>query len=1031
MKSVYLLSRITIITYFFIPVLCFAQSSNDWENSTIFEINKEPAHASFVPLDPKQEEINFDKANSRYVQLLNGNWKFKWVPRPADRPVDFYKPNYDVATWDDIPVPANWQLHGHGIPIYTNIVYPFDLDPPNIQHDNNPVGSYKRQFEIPEEWKNKEVFIHFEGVKSAFYLWVNGEKVGYSQGSMTPAEFNITQYLVDGQNTVAAEVYRWSDGSYLEDQDMWRLSGIYRDVYLMTKSKQSIRDFYITTDLDQNFRHAELGLKVALKNYDSDEAQGMQLNSTVFERGREDQKPILEMNDKIDMKSGDQLVTFSKKVRNPKLWSAEAPNLYTLLLELTNENGEVLEKAGCHFGFREVEIRGGEFFVNGKSILFKGVNRHEHDPDRGRAITRESMIKDIQLMKQYNINAVRCSHYPNQPIWYKLCDEYGLYVIDEANVESHGISYGKEILPGSDPNWTGAVVARAERMVQRDKNHPCIVMWSLGNEAGHGDNFYKMADRIRELDPSQPIHYRQMNAAADMDSQTYPTPEWIINRAQQKADRPFLMNEYAHAMGNSVGNFQEYWDAIEQYPALIGGFIWDWVDQGLRHKTENGIVFFAYGGDYGDKPNDDNFCINGLVSPDRIPNPSLFEVKKVHQNISCRLVDARQTIVEMHNKHNFLNVSNFAADWELIENGALVETGGLGMLDIESGQKKEIRIPVKTSLAGGKEYFLKVIFTLRKNTSWASTDHVVARDQFLLQQGSTDPDLIGPGDLSVNKTGGKINIRGEKFQVQIEEETGELGSFKYDGHELILSPMVPNFWRVPLDNDMGHNFDVTSSAWKTASTYRKIQEVKLDEYDGDSIRVTVSSELPVFSIPHQTIYTIYGSGVIKVHADMDLEDAVPELPRFGMQFNVPDEFDQMTWYGRGPQETYQDRKSGGAFGIYNGKTDEQVYPYIYPQENGNKTDVRWVSFTNTSGKGIRIIGNFRIDVSAWPYSLADLESATHTYQLPDRPYYSVQVDDRQRGVGGNNSWGLKPLDKYRLLDKSYNYSFYIMAAGMD
>lgn len=1018
--------KILIIAIACLPSLILAQSQNDWENSTIFEINKEPAHASFVPMDPGQKDINFDKATSPFVQVLDGKWKFKWVKKPADRPQTFYQPDYDVSSWDEIPVPANWQLHGYGIPIYTNIVYPFHVDPPFIQHDNNPVGSYRRNFSVPESWTGKEIFIHFEGVKSAFYLWINGQKVGYSQGSMTPAEFNITKYIQSGENTLAVEVYRWSDGSYLEDQDMWRFSGIYRDVFLVAKSKQAIYDFYITTDLDDQYKNAELKVQATLKNYSPENISGLQLKALVFEKGFESQKPLAILDEQIDLNQKELTIALAKKIKNPKLWSAEIPNLYTLILELIDADGNIMEKTGTRFGFREAEIRGGEFFVNGKSILFKGVNRHEHDPDLGRVVTREMMIKDIVLMKQHNINAVRCSHYPNQTTWYELCDEYGLYVMDETNVESHGIGYGKNILPGSDPNWSDAVVMRSERMVQRDKNHPSIVMWSLGNEAGHGDNFLKMAARIKELDTTRPIQYRQMNEAADMDSRTYPTPDWIINRAQEKPDRPFLMNEYAHAMGNSLGNFQEYWDAIEKYPALIGGFIWDWVDQGLRHKTENGIEFFAYGGDFGDKPNDDNFCINGLVSPDRIPNPSLYEVKKVQQNISSRLLDATQTTVEVYNKHNFLNVSTFAAGWELIENGALVETGDLGMLDIEPGQKKEIGIPMKTSLAPGKEYFIKVVFILRENTNWANKGHVVAWDQFQLQSGALELELTGSYDLATAVNNGQIVVRGEKFEVQFSEKSGELNSLMFMDREMINSPIKPNFWRVPLDNDMGHKFETTSSAWKTAAEYRLTESVDVEEFGGDSIEVTVTARLPVFGIPFQTIYTIYNSGAIKVNTSMHIDMQVPELPRFGVQFNIPDEYDHMNWYGRGPQETYQDRKTGAAFGLYSGKTDDQVYPYIYPQENGNKTDVRWATFTNQSGEGLKIVGSPRIDISAWPHTQEDLEAATHTYQLPDRDFYSVQVDDRQRGVGGNNSWGLKPLDKYRLLDSNYNYSFFII-----
>ncbi len=1025
MNKTILLYRFLI--FVFITFTCYGYSQNDWENSTIFDINKEGGHATFVPLSLQDDNINFSKEESPFVQMLNGNWKFNWVPKPADRPVDFYKADYDVSSWKEIPVPANWQLHGYGIPIYTNIVYPFKIDPPYIQHDNNPVGSYRRNFTIAEDWENKEVLIHFDGVKSAFYLWINGEKVGYSQGSMTPAEFNITNYLKKGENTLAVEVYRWSDGSYLEDQDMWRFSGIYRDVYLVATPKVHIRDFYISSELDEKFKNAELKLRTEIKNSTHENIEGYKLKVTVFEKNNTE-KVITTLETNVLVDAEEELPFYlKKKVHNPKLWSAEIPDLYTMVIELVDKDGNLVEKVASNFGFKKVEIRGGEFFVNGKSILFKGTNRHEHDPDNGRAITRELMIKDILLMKQNNINAVRCSHYPNQPQWYELCDEYGLYLFDEANVESHGIGYGKNILPGSDPNWTGAVVARAERMVLRDRNHASIVVWSLGNEAGHGDNFYKMADKIRELDPTRPIHYRQMNEAADMDSQTYPTPEWITNRAQEKPDRPFVMNEYAHAMGNSVGNLEEYWEAIEKYPALIGGFIWDWVDQGLRTKTQNGIEYFAYGGDFGDKPNDDNFCINGLVSPDRVPNPSLYQVKKVYQNISSKLIDAKTFSLEIHNKFNFTNTSKYTAGFELMENGSIIENGELPEINITPGSKKEIKVPVKSDLAEGKEYFLKIIFTLEQDEPWAEKGHIIAWDQFLLQK--ADPqiaDLSGGNEkLNLENSDSLIFVRGKGFQLSFDTSSGELKSLKYGDDEMLVSPVVPNFWRVPLDNDLGHKFEITSGAWKTASSERLIQKMTPTNFNGDSIQVSIISELPVFAIPHKMIYTVYKSGAVKIDCSMDIAMRVPELPRFGVQFEIPDEFSKMEWYGRGPQETYQDRKTGAAFGIYSGKVDDQIYPYIYPQENGNKTDVRWVTFTNNSGKGIRITGLPGIDVSARPYTDDVLEASTHNYQLPDMPFYSVQVDYKQRGVGGNNSWGLKPLDKYSLLGNHYQYSFLI------
>lgn len=1028
------MEKITI--QFVVIIACFVGGSstnlwaqNDWENSTIFEINKEPGRAEFIPLQTEGKLTDFSKDASPFVKSLNGSWSFRWSDKPADRPMDFFRTDYDLTNWDELPVPSNWQMHGYGIPIYTNTVYPFKVNPPYIQHDNNPVGSYRRNFTIPEDWDNDQnVFLHFDGVKSAFYVWVNGEKVGYSQGSMTPAEFNISNYLKEGENSLSVEVYRWSDGSYLEDQDMWRFSGIYRDVYLFTTPKTAISDFYVTTDLDDQFRHGDMKIKTKVKNSSGKDLSKLELQAYLFPKGSWIDESVATLNEKIDITGNEeQEIEFSQKIKNPKLWSAESPNLYTLVLELSDSDGEILERISTAIGFREVEIRGGEFFVNGRSILFKGVNRHEHDPDCGRAITRESMMKDILMMKQNNINSVRCSHYPNHPEWYRLCNEYGIYLVDEANVESHGISYGKDILPGSDPNWTAAVLARAGRMVLRDRNHPSVVLWSLGNEAGHGDNFFKMSDHIRELDPTRPIQYRQMNEAADMDSRTYPTPDWIIQRAKEKPDRPFLMNEYAHAMGNSVGNLQEYWDAIEAYPALIGGFIWDWVDQGLRTKTENGIEYFAYGGDFGDKPNDKNFCINGLVSSDRKPNPSLYEVKKVYQNVSVKLINAENLTVEILNKYNFTNLSDFDCSWQILENGELIEEGKLSDINVEPGMKKQVKIPSAYNLKSGREYFLTVLFSLKENTRWAEKGHIVAWDQFQISSEIPNAQVeINPtAELQLSESADNYEINGEGFQFQISKNNGEVRSIKYKGEEVLSAPIVPNFWRVPNDNDRGSKFEQTSACWRRASADRKVETVEANVFGNDSIKISASSRLPVFGTDCFVVYTIYNTGIIQVNCQMELEDDVPELPRFGMQFQIPDKYSQMQWYGRGPHETYQDRKSGAAIGLYSGKIDEQSYSYVYPQENGNKTDVRWVSFVDNKGRGIKISGIPTLDVSAWPYSMEDLENATHAYQVPNRSFYSVQVDYRQRGVGGNNSWGQKPLEKYRLLDKQYSYSFII------
>lgn len=1016
-----------VILLLVLSPFCISAQSHDWENPDIIAINKEPGRASFVPLDYSSSTVTFDKETSPWVKSLNGAWKFNWVRKPADRPVDFYQPGYDVSHWKEIPVPSNWQMHGYGMPIYTNIDYPFKVDPPKIQNDYNPVGSYRTTFTVPENWDGKKVFIHFDGVKSAFYLWINGKKVGYSQGSMTPAEFDVTSYLKSGENILAAEVYRWSDGSYLEDQDMWRLSGIYRDVYLFAAPQQHIRDFFVRSDLDQNYRNAGLKLTAKIRNYSSEEIQGFKITGKLYRPGEDfaQAKTVFSAPVKVGA-DGESVVDLSASVRNPLKWTAETPELYRFVLELHDHSARVIERVGCDIGFRKVEIKGGEFFVNGVSILLKGTNRHEHDPDRGRAITKDLMIRDIELMKRNNINAVRTSHYPNQPVWYELCDQYGLYVMDEANVESHGISYGKDILPGSDPLWTEPAVNRAERMAERDKNHACVIIWSLGNEAGHGENFYRMAERIRQIDPTRPIHYRQMNAAADMDSQTYPTPDWIIERAQSKPDRPFLMNEYAHAMGNSVGNLQEYWDAIEKYPALIGGFIWDWVDQGLRHKTANGIEFWAYGGDFGDKPNDDNFCINGLVAPDRKPNPSLHEVKKVYQYLKVSPVDITKGLVEIRNKYAFLNANKFAISWEMLKNGVVVDQGEMQSLDIKPYQSKQVVIPFQTQPDPESEYFLHVKFALKEKQQWADQGYVIAWDQALVWKPSKITVQRAPsGNLSSNESPESINIKAGKAEVVISKKTGALTAFVFKGKSLISAPLIPNFWRAPLDNDIGNNMPFETGAWKSAAHYRVVDAVAVTHKDQDSVTVTADMRLPVFNSSYINRYTVYRNGKVKVEARLSSGEKLPEIPRFGMQFRIPEEYNTMAWYGRGPHESYWDRKTGAAFGVYSGLIKDQVHPYIFPQENGNKTDVRWMKLTNGNGSGLLIEGAPEFDASAWPYDQEDLEKSTHNYQLPEKDYFSVQIDYKQRGVGGNNSWGLKPLDQYRLLGGEYSYAFVI------
>ena len=684
-------------------------TTNDWENPAVFGINKEPYHCSLLPYQDAESAIKGTREASKFHQSLNGKWKFHWVGKPADRPMDFFKPEYDVSSWDEIPVPSNWQLQGYGIPIYTNVAYPFPADPPHIPHDYNPVGSYRTSFAVPDGWKGRRVFIHFAGVESAFYLWVNGEKVGYSQGSMTPAEFDITDYVIEGENILAVEVYRWSDGSYLEDQDMWRLSGIFRDVFLFSSPQVHLRDFFARCSLDSEYRDAVLKVTAKIRNHSAENSAGPHSLDVVLldaEGKRVGNKPLAEGRLEGIEAGAEGVLDLEAEVPNPRKWSSESPYLYTLLLSLKNTAGEVVEVESCSFGFRVVEIKAGQLWVNGVSVLLKGSNRHEHDPYCGRAMPLDRMIQDIELLKRFNFNTVRTSHYPDDPKWYDLCDMYGIYLIDEANLEGHGLGYELDKTLGNKPEWEAAHIDREEAMVERDKNHPSVIIWSMGNESGSGCNFEACARAIRDLDPTRPIHYERMNEVADIDSTMYPHLDDLIAVAQQNTDKPFIMCEYAHAMGNAVGNLKEYWEAIEKYPRLIGGCIWEWADHGLPLEAdvepdENGERpwFWAYGGDFDDYPNDGCFCMDGLVFPDRRIPPKMWEVKKVYQYVALEPMDILKGEVRVRNKHFFTNLNSFDVAWTLSEDGYVIQEGVLEPLDVARARRKRSRFPLSARIS--------------------------------------------------------------------------------------------------------------------------------------------------------------------------------------------------------------------------------------------------------------------------------------------------------------------------------------------
>ncbi|TFH39233.1 MAG: DUF4981 domain-containing protein, partial [Bacteroidia bacterium] len=787
----------------FISVSTTAQV-NDWENQQVIGINKESAHSTWVPYSDINQSLRGVPGNSPWYQSLNGTWKFNWVNHPDLRPLEFYKSGYDVSYWDDIPVPSNWQLQGYGKPIYTNVRYPFAKNPPNIMGPApagftknelpNPVGSYKRDFIIPSEWDGREIFVHFAGVSSAFYIWVNGEKVGYSQGSMTPAEFNITDYVKGGDNSIAVEVYRWSDGSYLEDQDFWRLSGIFRDIFMYAVPKITLWDYFLRSDLNEDYSRASFTADLEFRNF---EAKGTwSVDAYLLSGGEEykDQEPLVSREVKgVSAKAGLKM-RLEAAIENPRLWSAEIPELYNVVFVLKDPEGSVAEVLRSTFGFREVEIRDQQLWVNGKSIKIKGVNRHEHDPVTGRYVSLESMISDITLMKQFNVNTVRTSHYPNHPDWYELCDRYGIYVIDEANVESHGMGYGEASL-GHDAGWQKAHIDREISMVERDKNHPSIIIWSMGNEAGPGVNFVACREAILAIDKSRPIHYERYNEVADIESTMYPSVEWLENTGKKDDPKPFLMCEYAHAMGNAVGNLQEYWDVIETYPRLIGGCIWDWVDQGLRKEVpgKKGEYFFAYGGDFGDRPTDWNFCINGLTTPDRQVTPKMEEMKKVYQYIGIETTGGSPGEIRVTNKYQFINLSQYIASWELTLDGRPIDEGVIGSINIAPGESGVVEIPLDDiSYEAPGEYHLTVTFSLRKGTAWAEAGHEVAWEQFLLPYATTmqydtryemKRSEIFP--LHTGEKGDNLIIDGKNFSVEFNRVAGTITSLTYSGVKVI------------------------------------------------------------------------------------------------------------------------------------------------------------------------------------------------------------------------------------------------------
>ncbi len=1030
----------------------------DWENPEVFNINRVDPHASLISFNDEKSALEAIKANSPNYISLDGMWKFNWVKSPDQRPFWFFKDDYDTRGWKDIEVPSNWQMKGYDVPIYVNINYPYKKDPPRIQHDFNPVGSYKRSFKVSPEWNEKEVFIHFGAVSSAFYVWVNEQLVGYSEDSKTPAEFNITKYLKAGTNSLSVEVYRWCDGSYLEDQDFFRLSGIQRSVFLHARPKTYISDFFSVGDLQNDYKDGLLKLKVDLKTVE-DSRGDLSVSASLFDNKNELFREVK------DVKIADKVsyVEFEKSFPGIKKWTAETPSLYSLVISLKGKDGKILESVSSKIGFRKVEILNSQLLVNGVAIRIKGTNMHEHDDINGHVISEETVLKDIRVMKSNNINAVRTSHYPQQELWYEMCDKYGLYLVDEADIESHGIGYDKDVTLADKPEWAGAHLDRTIRMVERDKNHPSVIIWSLGNEAGDGHNMLNDYKWIKARDNSRMVQYERAEHETntperhtDIWCPMYPPKEYLEAYAKDpKNDRPLIMCEYAHAMGNSTGNLQDYWDVIEKYPKLQGAFVWDWVDQGMLKVNENGEKYWAYGGDFGEEgiPSDGNFCINGLTWPDRTGKPGLAEVNKVYQYIGFEPFDLINGMVRVVNKYDFINLSEFIFEWEIVSDGVTLQSGKIPIPAVSPKGSILVQIPFKKiNPAAGAEYFLN--FRASKGVEWniVPENHVYASAQFKLPfegkpvAGKTDELAL----LQTKTIDKKMEVSGKDLKLVFNLETGRMESYSYKGKQLIKKGPEPDFWRAPTDNDYGWDMDQKLGVWKKAGERTIVTKATITQPVPGKVVLSFTFDIPGLDgkkiAGYASSYTVFGSGDIIIKNQFSkLSEKVPEIPRMGMQIQLPAEFTNLKWLGRGPHENYVDRKTSAYVGLYESTVADQYTPYIRPSENGYKTDTRWLTLTDDNGTGIMVSGNPLFCFSSLNNIHDDFESPgklsqyrkdaktanTHTVDIKPRDLVNLNVDLGQMGVGGDNSWGALVHEEYRLLDMKYEYSFRIRPVVKD
>lgn len=1016
---------------------------------SVVEINREPMRAHAFAYENQEKASGFEMENSSRFLSLDGTWRFHFVTDPRTRPQDFYKTDFNdlSSDWTDFKVPANWEVNGYAFPIYINQHYDFvgrekfggTLIPPyDIPVDNNPVGSYRKEFELPADWDGKQIFIHLGAVKSAFYIWINGQYVGYSEDSKLASEFDITRYLKLGKNLIALQVYRWSDASYLECQDMFRLSGIERSVYLFAREKSTVWDFKTVAGLENNYRDGSFDLKVNVRNFRHDKKTYHSRPDTFsvsYELKDAAGKTVLSDESGLQTIFGRYKADFTfpkKKIANVITWSDEIPYLYQLFISLKDKNGQVLEVIPQRVGFRSIEIKGSDVLVNGKRVFFKGVNRHEVHPARGHVLTKADMQKDMEMMKKLNVNTVRNSHYPPHPYWLELCDIYGLYVVEEANIESHGRHYDLEFSFGNDPTWRVPHLDRNRRMYERGKNIPSIIIWSMGNEAGNGVNFYTAYDWLKAND-YRPVQYEraEWDYNTDIICPQYPNPNSLVNNTKYD-NRPYIMSEYAHIMGNSLGNFREYWDLIESNPKLQGGYIWEWADQGID-TVKNGKRITAYGGDFpfGNEVDpimmsDNNFSVKGVVTGYRELTPMAVEIKKVHQFIQTKLSASNQ--IEVMNKYFFRDLSNFWMKWELLENGKVVQTGNLMTFDVKAREKMQLNIPYKTNFKAGNEYFINIRYFLKNAEPFLEKNYEMAYEQIALSD--------APNGKTMHTAYGKLKstdtaVFGKNFTAVFDLNKGILQSYTYKNQIIIENGPKPDFWRAPVDNDFGAGLNSSLRMWRNAYEKASVKSAEISK-DGENRVVRIEKELLDGDAAHVITYTVYPDGVIKVDNHFKANKGnYSQLMRMGTLMELNKNYRNIEFFGRGPSENTWDRKVGSLLGVYKQNVDNQYFPYARPQEGGSKTDVRWVRFTDNKGRGVEFEFNKDLlSFSALPYSLDDLDPEVdkkqyHSGELEKRDITYVYMDYLQSGVGGVDSWYTPAIEQYKLKFKDYDYSYWI------